>query len=73
MCVFVCTCALQPAPRPKTRPPSPCTTHDAEPQHNRPATFKYPLLSLAADFKMFAAIVTGRELLRLGGGGGGGE
>ena len=38
-------------------------------EHNRPAAFKYPLLSLAADHKMVFLMVTGRlgrELARLG-------
>jgi hypothetical protein len=29
-------------------------------EHNRPATFKYPLWSFLADYKMFAMMLTGK-------------
>jgi hypothetical protein len=29
-------------------------------EHNRPATFKYPLWSFIADYKMFAMMLTGK-------------
>jgi hypothetical protein len=38
-------------------------------EHNKPATFKYPFWSFAADWKMWALAVTGRlapELERAG-------
>jgi hypothetical protein len=38
-------------------------------EHNRPATFKYPFWSFAADFKMWACALTGKlpgELNRAG-------
>jgi len=33
-------------------------------ERNKPATFKYPFYSLASDFKLFFAILTGKEGFR---------